>query len=279
MADKIVPQDEPGAYGYGTKAAFESLLKRLESHQLPTTGLVLINIDTLVRNATNPDWKIDKIVEEVAGYMSNISNDYATCVIKWRAQKHHIVFYHADYPAMVSPMLRRVHAGPTAMLAKESLAKLLERLKHITPQTIDNVTSMIALSKDIKQPSWKGLAQLCDKLAAPAVTVHMISHNPVDWHITKFGRPGLLYRSHTGAVVKMTPNDLGPIVFDVKGVPFYPITHVVLGDKTMIKGIVNKQSREQFIQMALRDRFVLRPESFILNHVFVKKSFIPYRLD
>ena len=278
MADKQVEHTEE-PYGFGTVPAFESLLKRLGSHQLPTTGLALINLDTLVRNAVNLEWKIEQTVEKIVGYMTNMSNDYATCVSKWRAQHHHIVFYHAAYPQFIPQLFRRIHAGPTALLAKEVTAALIKRLELIKPQTIDGVTSMIALSKDIKQPSWKGLAQLCDKLANPAVTVHMISHNPIDWHITKYGRPGLLYRSHTGAVVKMTPNDLGPVVFDVKGVPFYPITHVVLGDKTMIKGIVNKTAKELFLSNALKDRFVLRPESYILNHPVVKKSFIPYKLD
>lgn len=278
MSDTI-KQEEEGPYGWGTGAAIEALLKRLGSHQIPTTGLILINLDTLIRNTVNTDCKIDEVVNKITTFMTNISNDLAEALSRWPQLHHHIVFYHANLPKTIPLALLRTHNGPTAIQGAEVRKKLLARLEQVKPQTINGVTSVIALSKDIKEPSYKGLADLCNKLAGPAVTVHMISHNPLDWHITKYGRPGILYRSHTGAVVKMTPNDLGPIVFDTKGVPFYPITHVVLGDKSVIKGVVAKNDRKAFIAASLKDRFVLRPESYIKSHAIINKSFLPYRFD
>ena len=88
-----------------------------------------------------------------------------------------------------------------------------------------------------------------------------------------------MYRSYTGVAVNMTPKDLGEVVFGEKNVPFYPITHVILGDKSFIKGLIVKKDRENFLALAVRDKFLLRSETFIKTNSKINQSLIPYKLD
>lgn len=272
--------DEEGRYGYGTTQAVEALLKRIASYKTPMTGLVCINVDTLVRNAAGPNLKIGEVVDKVRAIMGNIANDFANLVAEWRDHKHTIIFYHIDAMQIVPEIYRRQHNGPTAMLTKESLNMLLERLRRANPdQTTGNVTSQIRIAGHFRQPSYKGIYDLLGKCAPGSVTAHMISHQPIDWHIQRMGRLCNLYRSHTGEVVVMTPGNLGQVVFDEPVVPFYPVTHQLLGDKSFIKGILVRNAKEEFIKLARRERFSMRSEGFINDHRQVRSYIIPYKLN
>ena len=279
MADKIVTQETAGRYGWGTTIAVEAVLKRLMSYKLPTTGLLLVNIDTLIRNSMEKDLKIEEVAKNVCTYMTNIATDFAGALANWRMLNHNVVFYHADPFKVVPEIFRRKVNPESVMKSKAVLEKILERTKNVREQTVGNVTSRICLANEIRQPTYKGLAELCDHLAEKSVTVHMISHCPIDWHIARMGRIGILYRSYTGVAVNMTPTKLGKVVFDDERVPFYPVTHVLLGDKSFIKGLYVRDFRKTFIESAARERFVLRSEMYIRSHAKINVNLLPYTLE
>lgn len=279
MADKIVTQDDPGRWGYGTGPAFEAFIKRLSSRTIPTTGLLLVNIDTIVRNTIDTNKKIEELTKMCCTYMANIASDFAAVVGEWRDRQHSVVFYHADCSRVVPTLFLRSHGGTSALLYKEVLGSVLKRVKDYPKQVQGNTTSYVVLANEMKQPSYKGLMEFCNKITSRDVTIHMISHNPIDWHIYRLGRNGLLYRSYTGTIVEMTAAKLGEVVFDMKGIPFNPLTHVLLGDKNVLKGLLIKNDKQQFITAAIREKFVFRSEDYIVAHAKINKSLIPYKLD
>lgn len=278
MADKIVEQDDPGRYGYGTTPAVDTLFKRIREKKIRSACLIAINIETLVRNTAESNLKVKEVVDRVCEYMSNIVNDFSAIVSDWDVGQHHVVFYYCALTC-VPNLFRRHHEGTTALLAKEALAAVIDRIKDSKEQTHGNVTSHICLGTDLKQPSYKGLVNIFNKITSRDVPVHMISHCPVDYHIGRLGRIGVMYRSYTGVAVDMTPRALGEIVFGVKTVPFYPITHVMLGDKSFIKGLAFKKDREMFLEIAAREKFLLRSETYIRSNAKINSQIIPYKLD
>ena len=77
----------------------------------------------------------------------------------------------------------------------------------------------------------------------------------------------------------MTPSKLGKVAFDDERVPFYPVTHVLLGDKSFIKGLYVRDFRKTFIESAARERFVLRSEMYIRSHAKINVNLLPYTLE
>ena len=279
MADKIVEQEDEGSFGWGTTAAFDTLMKRLGSKKIPSTCLIAVNIDTLVRNTVSKDLKVYDIVNKVCSYMTNMATSFAALVSGWNIPHHYLIFYHAEPRRIVPELFLRVSGGESGLLYREALKGVIERVKNSKVQTCGSVTSMICVANEVKQPSYKGLAEVFNKLVDRSVTVHMISHNPIDWHIHRTGRMGILYRSYTGVAVEMTATKLGEIVFGSKGIPFYPVTHVLLGDKSIIKGLLGGKDKKDYLELCYRDRFVLRSEDYINHHTKIAKELIPYKLD
>lgn len=276
MADKIVEQEDEGRYGYGTTPAVNTMFKRLREKKVQSACLIAINLETLVRNTNDGKLKVNEIIDKVCGYMVNITSDFAQIVDGWPC-KNHVIYYYCE-PTVVPPLFQRVHKGPTSMTTKEALGGLIRRLSQSKTQTRGNVTSMICTGT-LKQPSYKGLVDVFNRVSDKSVPVNMISHCAIDYHIERLGRIGALYRSYTGVSVDMTPANLGAVVFGDKNIPFYPVTHALLGDNSFIKPLLVKGDKENFVQLALREKFILRSESFIRTNKKINTSIIPYRLD
>ena len=278
MADQIVQQDSEGRYGYGTTPVMETFLRMIGESKKQNTMLFLVNLGTLVRNTADGKMSVDDVVEKVCTYMSNMATDYAAAVSEWRAYNHFIVFYHAVNGKVLWGPARRVTHSVASLSAKEAMVKLTERLKHVKEQKSGNTTSIIAVEGNLRQPSYKGLAELCSKLTPVGVVINMISHNPIDWHIGYLGRKAIMYRSYTGVAVEMTPRNLGPIVFDNPNVPFTPVTHVLLGDKSFLRGFLRGKDKESFLEAARREKFILRSENYIISTARINLGLLPYRL-
>ena len=279
MADKIVEQQDEGRAGWGTTVAFDAYLKRVSEYKIPTQGLLFVNIATLVRNTAEKNSTVADVVTKTCKFMENMSVDFAGAMSRWREYPHHIVFYYADAMQIVHTAYRREHKSEAALVALEATKELCKRFRDYEPQVHDNTTGHIVLARDVKQPSYKGIVYIANSIARHSTVIHMISHMPIDYHISRLGHLGIMYRSYTGTAVELQPIPLGEVVFEMKGIPFYPMTHMALGDKSCIKGYLLRGQKQEFIKQALRERLTLRSESQI--NAFVKKFMItlPYTLS
>jgi hypothetical protein len=272
MADKIVEQEDEGPYGYGTTPAVNTLLKRVGGYKVPTQGLLMVNLATLIRNTVDGKMSARDVEEKVCTYMTNITTDYAAAMSRWKEFPHHVVYYWTDSMRLVPDAWRRKHKSETALVGDDATALLIKRFQNFKPQTHNGTTAHIEIGQKVKQPSYKGLVSISNSLVKHSSTMQMISHVPIDWHVQRLGRLGIMYRSYTGTAIQMSPIELGEAVFELKGIPFYPTTHVVLGDKNCVKSALVRQAKADFIKYALKERFVLRSESYIDGCV---KKFIP----
>lgn len=278
MADKIIEQTDPGPYGFGTGPAVETLFKKLGESKYKSGALVMINIDTLVRNTADGKMKVEEVVGNVCQYMANIANDFANAVSDWVATENTIIFYHISNAKVVPQIAFRVTKSAAGLQAKEALSLVIERVKRVPEQKIRNVKSVVAVGTTLRQPSYRGIVELAGKYTSAKTTINMISHNPIDWHIETLGRKGILYRSYTGVSADMTPSNLGPIVFDNPNIPFTPLTHVLFGDKNMIRGFMRGQEKDRFLELARHDKFIYRTEQYIISRAKVNVGLLPYHL-
>lgn len=274
---------EPGRYGFGTTEAVDAILNYL-SNEAPNSYVMMlvVNIETLVRNAVGTTAvKPDDAVSEVRKTMSNLANEVAAvCKQRWPASQHHILFYYVDNTKSVGASFRRPSSSTSAIVTNNALRLLLRELKA-SDQKDGNVSAHVRLAQQMRVPSYKGIREAVEKLVQKDVPLIMLSHMPVDYHVcTGTGRPGFLFRSHTGAKVKLTPSDLAPIVFKNTDVPFYPITHVLLGDKYLIKGsLQDRKEKARFMEMAKGEHMIMHTNNFVSTKVRKNSFALPYSLD
>lgn len=276
------PPAEEGRFGFGTTPAVEQIITRLAGNNRPSVSMmILINTATLIRNAANKGMTAQQVVDKVRQVMTTISNEISyICSDKWRDRQHNLLFYFAKNDKAIPPMYRRPQTSPTAALL-DTAERLFVRTVKPGTQSEKNFHVHVMHADQIRVPSYKGLRDIIDKLSPPQAETYMISHMPLDYHLpTGTARQCWLFRSHTGSMVKMTPTDIGKIVFKNDDVPFYPCTHVLLGDKYLIKGsLATKAEKTKLFELAKRLTLSMRTNTYTLLKIKENGITLPYSLD
>jgi hypothetical protein len=283
MAEPMKPEDkaEKGRAGYGTTEALDAIIGYLNEAPSNYVVMLAINIETLVRNAADTTHvKPEDAVAEVKKTMSLIANEIAyICGQRWAQNKHHILFYYVDNSKAVSSNFRRVSNSASAIVTNNALRLLLRSLS-VGDQKEGNVEAHVRMAPQMRVPSYKGIRDVVEKLVQKDVPLLLLSHMPMDYHsCTGTGRPGFLFRSHTGAKVKLEPSSLAPVVFKNTDVPFYPITHVLLGDKYLVKGVLEKQDKKRFMDLCKSERMIMHTNNFVTEKIRRNSFPLPYSLD
>jgi len=275
--------EEAGRFGFGTTAAVDSFFKTITTQRQQKEIVLAINLQTLLRNAlsafTFVDGKkienqatkgldINGVVKKVQSDMVEIANEFASiCSTQYKDRTHHILFYMVDYTKQVPKEFQKESKSENAWRLTAA-AQAFARVMQPGDQTSGNVMMHVRMANQMKVPSYKGIAEVLKTFVKYDVDIHLISHMPLDYHISSYcGRKGYLYRSHTGEVVKLLPSDLGKTVFRDENVPFYPITHVLLGDKYLIKGSLSGKNKSMFLEQAKTNRWNLRTSDYITGKV------------
>ena len=273
---------QPGRAGFGTTEALDALIGYLGNNAPNTyTVMLAVNIETLVRNAVgNKGTRPEEAVAEVRKTMGIIANEVAfLCKQRWSHAQHHILFYYVDNTKCIPASFRRPQSSASAITTTNALRLTLRELKS-SDQTDGNVIAHVRLADQMKIPSFKGLREVMNRITQRDTPVLMLSHMPIDYHVcTGTERSGILFRSHTGAKVKLTPSDLAPIVFKNNDVPFYPITHVLLGDKYLIKGSLERADKARFLEMAKTEHLIMHTNNFVTTKIHKNSFPLPFSLD
>ena len=273
------PKKVEGRFGFGTTEAVDALLRKLNA-TAHTDVMVAINIATMVRNtADSKAAKVSDIVTKVRARMNSIASEIAdVCHTKWKDRKHHILFYLAATEKAVPQEFRRPQTSPTAIMMNTATEFLLKQLKPID-QEDSGVFAHVRLGPQLRVPSYKGIGDCISQFAHPGTPIHLISHMPMDYHVaTTFGAESWLYRSHTGEVVRMTPGFLGQIVFKSTDIPFYPSTHVLFGDKYLMKPAVGLKERRQIQAYAQKEHWSMHTALYVKNRLIEYKFTLPYEI-
>ncbi len=277
------PPVEEGRYGFGTTAAVDSFIRRLTT--LPFNGeiILLVNIATLLRNNLSAKDKFadsSTIVKTTQLHMVGIANEIAQiCAARFKDTKHHILYYLTDPAKQVPKEWQKPWTAESAIALSAATAAFCRSNKSYDQES-GNTSLHVRLADKMRCPSYRGIEEALRGMARTNVPFHMISHFPMDYHVASVtGRAGVLYRSHTGLAAHMTPSELGKIVFKMDDIPFYRNTHVLFGDKVLVKGSIDKKQKAAILDDAKKTHWAVRTNEYIstrLNDYGVK---LPYSLN
>ena len=277
------PTDNELRYGFGTAQAISSFFKTLVDSREPRPILLAINIATLLRNSISTVAYIDGqkvenkdnktlntsgVIDKTKNVINDIANELAQIVaVKGKEYSHHILYYLTDPFKQVAREWLRPQTSEAAVKL-QTVVNAFARSMKSEDQTVNNTSMHIRLADKMRVPSYKGIADVLSSFARYNVDIHLISHMPLDYHVTHYsGRKGFLYRSHTGEIVKLDPAYLGKTVFKEPDVPFYPVTHVLLGDKYLIKGCLPRKERDRFIDLCKTNHWNVRTNDYIVDKI------------
>lgn len=280
---------EPGRFGFGTTEAFDAFIKNITSLKGSHEILLAVNIATLLRNNISTETFVDgkkvtavekpkldaaSVVVKTRQHMVEMANEFANvCDMRFKDRKHHVLFYLTDPTKQVPTDYLRPRTSES-MMKLDAVIRAFCNVVKPSDQTSNNVQMHVRMANQMRVPSYKGLAEIFKGWTMYTVDVHLISHEPLDYHVAHVsGRKGFLYRSHTGAVVPLTPSELCKVVFKEDSVPFYPLTHTLLGDKSLVKGCMSRKDKERFLKAARDERWGLRTSEYIA--VKIKEYGIP----
>ena len=277
------PTDTELRYGFGTAQAITSFFKTLTDQRELRPIILAVNISTLLRNSIGTvafvdgqkienkearSLNVQGVVEKTRAVMIDIANELAQIVaLKGKEYKHHVLFYLTDPFKQVAKEWIRPQTSEAA-IKLQTVTQWFTRIVKSEDQESGNTSMHIRLADQMRVPSYKGIADVLGKFARYDVDVHLISHMPLDYHVTNYsGRKGFLYRSHTGEIVKLDPATLGKTVFKEPDVPFYPCTHVLLGDKYLIKGCLPRKEKERFIELCKANHWNVRTNDYMVSKI------------
>jgi len=276
----VNPPKEEGRFGFGTTEAVDALLKRMHM-TTDMTALVAINVNTLIRNAVSTKTvKAQDVVDKVRATMNGVATEIAAiCADKWKHKQHNIVYYFVNSDRVVPEQYQRPKGSATAVLI-EAATSLFSKTVKPNQQTVGNCTAHFVANEQLRIPSYKGLRDVLDKIATSDVDLQLISHFPMDYHVTiGTSRKGTLYRSHTGEQVPITPSDMGRVVFKNEWMPFYPCTHVLFGDKYLIKTCIDRETKKKLDTLAQNNHWAMHTNTYIYAKLKDTAITLPYSLD
>lgn len=287
------PSEEELRYGFGTKQAIESFFKSIRTQNTQGQVILAINIATLIRNSIGTvayvdgqkienkearSLNVNGVVAKTKTVMIDIANEMAQiCSARFPGYKHHVLYYLTD-PLKQVPKDWIKPQTSEAAIKLQTVVNAFVKSSKSEDQVSGDTTMHIRLAEQMRVPSYKGLAEVLGGFARYDVNLHLISHMPLDYHVANYsGRRGYLYRSHTGAVCELGPS-LGKVVFGEESVPFYPLTHVLLGDKYLIKGCLSTKDKHKFIELAKENHWEVRTSDYIASKINYYGFNLPYKL-
>lgn len=288
MADETINKPaEEGRFGFGTTEAVDALIRRLNTLGPDITATVAINVDTMIRNAvSNKATKASAVVDKVRKSMNGISTEICdVCQQKWKGRTHHVVFYYINSDSIIPAQYKRPKnmgsiEDPTTWFVIDTATRLFLQSVKPNEQTVGNCTAHFCSIPRFMKPTYKGIREIVGQLTRDDSELHLISHFPMDYHVTiGTSRQGCLYRSHTGETVTMTPDRLGKVVFKNDFVPLYPKTHVLLGDKYILKPTLNHADKKRLLALAEYGRWAMHTNTYVSAKLKENNFVLPYSLD
>lgn len=103
----------------------------------------------------------------------------------------------------------------------------------------------------------------------------LISHNPVDLHLSRSFSKIILLESFTGKFFK--PEDFGTKIFKSKFIPFNSVTHMLFGDDTQIFPMAKRNNRKLLLDLGMRNTWKLKTKQDIAKQV-EQQGQVPYKI-
>ena len=265
--------NEDSVYSFGTYPVFEKLITAIPAMKIDT---VLINIYTLVRNNHNKEITLGTTVSNVIRSMEELVQDLVIIFNTHNIFRPSIVFYYYDYrKAIPNDQLRPLDKSRT--FCKNVFDMLRPRLiQKPKQQVLDGVTITLLMLQHVV-PVYKALYNSLSNVKNHR-KVLLFSHVALDYHLLEKDKKINIIESYTG---RLTDNlRLSDKIFkNYEKVPFTRETHVLLGDKELIKPSLGIKLKRQLLALAIEEKWRLKTRMFIKDSVEKNNFTLPFRLN
>lgn len=259
-------------YSYGTFAAMHSLDELIRTPEaiggssgkrvLPfSVDTVLININTLIRNLVNDTSK------KVSDYKSAVHEEFVNIIdeIKLSFESLElpppaplIVFYSMDHRSHIpAEYLRPLNQATTAT---DTVIKRIS--KSITNKDQMYGQLKIKLFASFNTPPLRTLKNfVIDSRNSRRVV--MISHEPIDYHVSPSCQSFRIIQSHNGFV--LWPKEFSKKVFKLETVPYIEEIHTLIGDTVSLLPSINRTDKSLLKDISVKENWGMRTRDYVLD--------------
>lgn len=276
------PTYEGFTVAYGLAPILNTIVDVCKSRVTPKWSLFLINVETMIRNREQAGSTENEILRGAMNDCLVLSRYIAAMVGECHMNasiKPVVCFYSANYLAIDKTYLREKFPIGTEnrWRLKEEFVKMWNAEWNVTFDEIDILMSYQPPS-DIHWVS-KSLITDIDSIAHSTPCrfreAVMISHQAVDYHVMRRVGKFNLLESYTGKFKK--PSDIGEKLFGDKMVPFNPYTHVLFGDKTVLKALAIPKVKRMLKEQAIREQWLRLSDTAVLS-ILSSEHVVPLKI-
>lgn len=236
-----------GVYSLGTSVALSTILGVLSVPDVQY-NILLINIETLIRNAFDVNNNIKKQAMLVKSEYDNLIAEIANVVnTNSYIEQFTIIPYLSIYKKTLPKISWKQDTAKRSLMGT-IVNKTIVDFQKIQMQQTNKVTidPLIYIGPMLIT---KVLRTKLHKVATDK-RILMLSHIPLDFHIFKFYKKSHIVESFTGNLINVDPKTLGHKVFGLDTVPFVEGTHPFFGDKYLVRNVMNRKDKKQVLELA-----------------------------
>lgn len=267
----------------GLMPLLESIHRLSGDFKSPRWTTVCINLNTLLRNNLTKEIS-DKQCYEAA---SSDGDHIVDAILQyWKsfpasgARKDVIVFV-PDYSAL--PVLYRRESSKTTVQIRNIPPKFIPKLypngkavgEPVVQGLPDGGTFTLMRAGDARHYPHRVLHDYIVELHSEGkkkllsrsldISIGMVSHHALDWHIGFLVKSFHLLESYTGTI--RTFATLGEKLFKDKAIPFNRATHVLFGDSTEVRAMAQRKNKQIITDVAHKKRWFATSESGIISDI------------
>ena len=276
MQHSAAPTEE-GRFSFGTTPVVDKLLDVVNNGRNKNGYMFMINLSTLIRNRWRKELKISTVVNLVRKDMTGIATELSeACKLKDGFNQHSILFYTMTYGRMIPEEYQRSQNSEQRIKCNDALIALIKQV----PSTVrvDGNFAVEVAHYALKEPSYKVLVKYY-KAKGGKHEVYMMSHQALDYHMFGSGVTGNIVKSYIAEVIPGKVSTLGEVVFKQPTLPFYPCTHVLFGDKELVKGSLGRKEKNEMLEWSKLGGWNLRTRTYVMEKLKNHNIQLPYTLE
>lgn len=270
------PTNNPESlYSIGTGILFNKLFDILIQYKEYDT--VMINIATLLRNHMESKTTPTEVVSRFSSEFPLLLNELVDMLIA-RGIKSKVVFYLVDYYTVISPkLLRPVDTSASRKQLNDTMKEVFRNWNSLFGErtNIERQGIEVELMR-IDKPQVHAVDRIVSKLAnaARGSRILLLTHMPVEYHLTEQSPKLVVLESHTGKTIHASK--FAYKVFGEKygsEIGFSRTTHQMFGDKHLIHSDLSPKGKRDVIEHARIHHWRTKSSAGIATNAKVKLNY------
>ena len=277
MKDDFIQKNliENYSYSLGTQSLLDAITSfnpKNDNHIWDTT---IINIATILRNNLNKDRADSTVIQRtITDISAIITNIYHYLKNNHVGDSPYIVLYIPNYKKL-HPLFRRTLSGNEERINKllSVMSNDIQDKRHFDKTMFFDMPIYTCIAgNDLAMP-YRSLFDKITEINGITSTIKrvmtrkymLISHVALDYYLFRCFRNVRLFECFTGLIKE--EKELGKKVFKEEGIPFNIFTHVLFGDTTKVKPLVSRNKKQEFIELAHKQRWMLKEDTGIRSSI------------